>query len=129
MPTTKEKIAKYCKQCRETIEWTPCCSVLEDEASVAVIGAPFKPESERKQAEGGTKICCRCPHSVSFGCALGNKRPQKCKDYPTLEDIQAGKLCPECLIFLHFAKSTTFEFHNRFKKVIETAKTRAEELL
>jgi hypothetical protein len=92
------RIEEYCKKCREINEYAPCCSVLENSDSERVIGAKFKKNAPRKKSKRGN-VCALCPHAIPYGCALGENRPQRCKEFPTPEDIILNKItCPECLI-------------------------------
>jgi len=92
------RIDEYCKKCREINEYAPCCSIPENPETEKIIGAKFKKDAPRRVSKQG-KVCALCPHAIPHGCALGDNKPQRCKEYPTPEDIVLDRLtCPECLI-------------------------------
>lgn len=89
----------YCKKCREVYEYAPCCSIGETPQSEKVVGAKFKPDAPRQVSKTG-KVCALCPQALPHACALGDNRPENCKQYPSDEDIANGLTCPDCLILL-----------------------------
>lgn len=98
------RIKELCQKCREIYEYAPCCSIQLSKENEKIIGAKFNDkQSVRISATG--KVCVRCPYALPHSCSLGENRPQRCKDYPTLEDIKRGNItCPDCLVRIELEK-------------------------